>query len=131
MYCIKSSSSSCYLNFPLNIKFHLGQWGKSAKGEKMQTIGDKTKYQTMLTPCTFKASPFVSMGGGTKTQTTHTDQDNDDESVIIIIIPVVRALKGSGWAGGPVWKGGWSVGWLSRRGCLEAWLAVWCQHANE
>ena len=63
MYCIKSFPSSCYLNFPLNIKFHLGQWGKSAKGEKMQTIGDKTKYQTMPTPCTFKASPFVSMGG--------------------------------------------------------------------
>ena len=72
MYCIKSFPSSCYLNFPLNIKFHLGQWGKSAKGEKMQTIGDKTKYQTMPTPCTFKASPFVSMGGGDKdTDNTH------------------------------------------------------------
>ena len=70
----------------------------------MQTIGDKTKYQTMPTPCTFKASPFVSMGGRTKTQTTHTDKDNDDESVIIIII---RALKESGWRaplpGGPRW----------------------------
>ena len=27
--------------------------------EKRQTIGDKAKYQTMPTPCTFKASPFM------------------------------------------------------------------------